>query len=397
MTAGRAAARPRRARPCARLWQGLALLLCALLLASVARFYHPGLGFSALLIFPAGHAYELPALQAIPHYEYGPTTAYDGALYVQLAMDPLLKDPAIDATLDAPAYRARRILFSWTAYLLGFGKPAWILQAYALQNVAAWLLLAWLMTRWVPPVNARNFALWAAVMFSHGLLSSVRMALLDGPSMLLLALGVAASDQGRAWLSAAIVGVAGLGRETNVLAGIAVPWPRGWRGWVRVACSAVIVLFPLLLWQDYLYSIYWSTARTEGASQITLPLVAYVQKWQETLRGVRTHGFGSASGWTLLTVIALSIQVAYVAWSRRWREPWWRLAAVYAVLMLVVHMVVWQGYPGAVTRVVLPLTFGFNMLLAREPTYFWIWYVLGNLHLVAALHTMPIPGIPPPF
>ena len=34
--------------------------------------------------------------------------------------------------------------------------------------------------------------------------------------------------------------------------------------------------------------------------------------------------------------------------------------------MLTVHKVVWDGYPGAVTRVTLPLVFGFNVLLARE-------------------------------
>src|SRR5262245_58018761 len=130
-------------RPRRRLWQTLALILCALFLAWVARFYHPGLGFTALLIIPQGHDYEIPALQQLPHYEYGPGVAYDGAMYVQLAMVPLLDDQAIDRALDAPSYRARRILFCWTAWAIGLGRPAWILQAFAVQNVLAWLVLAW--------------------------------------------------------------------------------------------------------------------------------------------------------------------------------------------------------------------------------------------------------------
>ena len=33
------------------MWQAAALLLCALFLASIARFYHPRFGFTALIAF----------------------------------------------------------------------------------------------------------------------------------------------------------------------------------------------------------------------------------------------------------------------------------------------------------------------------------------------------------
>src|SRR5215210_2865669 len=211
-----------------RIWRTLALLMCALLLAWVARFYHPGTGFSSLLIIPAGHDFEIPAFRSVPHFEYPPHVAYDGYLYAQLAMDPLLRDPSIDHALDEPAYRARRILFSWTAWALGLGRPAWILQAYALQNVLSWLLLAWVMTHWFPLNRASNFALWTGSMFSQGLLMSIRMSLLDGPSLLLIACAAAAAERGRLWMTAVFVAVAGLGRETNLLALFAFPYCRGW-------------------------------------------------------------------------------------------------------------------------------------------------------------------------
>jgi hypothetical protein len=379
------------------MWRAPALLLCALFLASVARFYHPGVGFTALILFHQNQYYQLPALREIPHYEYPPEFGYDGIYYSQLAMEPLLRNPEIDRALDSPAYRARRILFSWTAYLLGLGRPAWILEAYALQNVAAWLLLAWLITRWIPPVSGRLFALWCGAMFSHGLLASVRLALLDGPSMLLLALAVAASERGRTWTSAAILGVAGLGRETNLLGSVALPLPQGWKGWGRLAGAAVVVILPLLIWQDYLWSIYRGTSAAAGVNHITPPFVMYLKKVSVSLDGVRVHGLMSAAGAGMLALIALTTQVAFLVWSRQWREPWWRLAAAFAALLMVVDYVVWDGYPGAVTRVVLPLTFGFNVLLAKWDRGFWIWYVLGNLHLVAAFHVMPFPGMPPPF
>ena len=65
--------------------------------------------------------------------------------------------------------------------------------------------------------------------------------------------------------------------------------------------------------------------------------------------------------------------------------PWWRVAAAYAVLMLLVDKAVWEGSPGAVMRVLLPLTVGFNILLLRHTDRsFWTWYVVGNLQLAFA-------------
>jgi hypothetical protein len=376
-------------------FQWLAVALCAVFLASVARFYYPGLGFSALLIIPQRPDMQLPALQQLPHYEYPPHIAYDGFMYVQLAMEPLLRDPAIDHALDAPAYRARRILFSWTAYALGLGRPAWILQAYALQNVLSWLMLAWLLTRWIRPDTPTGLAIWTASMFSHGLLVSVRMSLLDGPSLLLLAFAVAASARGRSWLSALVLGIATLGRETNVLGAVTLPWPKGVRGWLRLAACGVLVVLPLLIWQDYIWSIYRGASASAGASQLTVPVMAYLQKWQVTFGAIRQQGLFSPGGYTLLVVIALTAQVAFVGWSRAIREPWWRMAAAFAVLLMLVHPVVWEGFPGAVTRVVLPLKFGVNILLVRtRPRGFWWWVVLCNLDVVAGQAAIPNPLLP---
>ena len=132
---------------------------------------------------------------------------------------PLLHDPAIDRALDNPPYRARRILFSWTAYAIGLGRPAWILKAYAIQNVVVWLLLAWLLCRWMPPSTPRAFVLWAGCLLSPGLLSSVRYALPDGPCALLIATRVMALPSACLVIaSRRPVGLAGLGRETSLFA-----------------------------------------------------------------------------------------------------------------------------------------------------------------------------------
>src|SRR5215210_5846338 len=315
-----------------RIWRTLALLMCALLLAWIARFYHPGTGFSSLLIVPAGHELEIPAFRSVPHYEYPPHVAYDGYMYAQLAMDPLLRDPAIDVALDHPAYRARRILFAWTAWALGLGRPAWILQAYSVQNVLCWLLLAWVMTRWFPLDRVAHFALWTGCMFSQGLLMSVRLSLLDGPSLLLIACAVAGAERGRVWLTAAVLSLAALGRETNLLALLAFPRPRGLRCWLQLTGALIVAITPVLLWQDYVWSIYRGASMSAGAEHIVIPFVAYLDKWRTTMVGVGVHGWISPPGVTLPVLVALTTQAVFVAWTRAWSEPWWRIAAAWGAL-----------------------------------------------------------------
>ena len=60
------------------------------------------------------------------------------------------------------------------------------------------------------------------------------------------------------------------------------------------------------------------------------------------------------------------------------------LAVAFAGLTLIAGSEVWRGFPAAITRVALPLTFGFNVLLASRERRFWHWYLPGNVHLVPA-------------
>jgi len=94
----------------------IACMLVGSLLFSMRRYYHPGTGFTALIGFPAGQD-EAPAMADVPHYAYPGIGVYDGQFYAQRALDPLLRDPLTDRAMDLAPFRARRILFSWTAYL----------------------------------------------------------------------------------------------------------------------------------------------------------------------------------------------------------------------------------------------------------------------------------------
>ena len=97
-------------------------------LASLVQYYQRNTGFTTLISF--GDQFEntrLPAVVDVPHFVHSRSPGYDGQCYAQLAVEPLLRNRRLDRALDSPSYRARRILFSWTAYALGLGRPAWIL------------------------------------------------------------------------------------------------------------------------------------------------------------------------------------------------------------------------------------------------------------------------------
>jgi hypothetical protein len=370
-----------------RIWIAAYALVVATFLAGVTRYYHSPFGFTAFIDFSAAnHPYEIPAVQSAPHFDNPAPSGYDGMYYAQLAVEPLLRDPAIDAGLDNPPYRARRILFSWTAYGLGLGRPAWILKAYAFQNVIAWLLFAWLLCRWMPPSNARAFVLWTGCLFSPGMIQSVRYALPDGPSALLIACAVAAAERKRPIAIAAIVGLAGLGRETSLLAATMLGKfiRRNWRSWLLMAGCAILCVLPLALWVDYLRSIYRSQAFT-NPGQVTTPLVGLIWKLKMIRADLAHAPLSFATMISFLAVIAFLAQGGWVIrelFRPGDRAAWVLIGASYLVLGLLTHAVVWEGTPGAFTRVLLPLTIAANALLAARKRASWAMIVATNLAAV---------------
>jgi len=356
--------------------------LVAGFLAVVAGYHRPGLGFTAFLTLAAERhdTVELPAARGVPHVN-DPSAGYDGQYYAQLALDPLLRDPAIDVALDNPPYRARRILLSWTAFLAGFGRPAWILAVFAVQNVVAWLVAAWLLLRWFPVGTPRSFVLWASCLLTHGMLASVRYALVDGPSIVLLGWAIVAAETARPWWSAVAVGIAGLARETNVLASVLLVGPIDWssRSWMRTIGRLVVAGVPLALWLDYLRSIYLGSALGAGQSNLALPLNGLMWKVEEVWRGLAASPWDAATIWSAAAIVSFATQAVTIAWlavRRGASSPWLPVAAAFGVLGLFADQAVWDGSPGAITRVALPLAIGFNVLARTLP---WPVLVLGNL------------------
>jgi hypothetical protein len=360
--------------------------LVVLILSSVAKVYEPGTGFTPLIVF--GSDFEgraLPALRATPH-SVVEGSGYDGQFYAQLALDPMLRDPSIATALDGPAYRARRMLLPWTAHLLGLGNPFWVLQAYALLNVISWLALAWLLLRWLPPGGMRSTLAWMACLAGDGLLASVRMSLTDGPSMLLLAMSVAAIERNRHGIATALLGLAGLTRETNLVgAAILTPDKRlQKRTLLFTTIRAAAVAAPLFLWIVYVWSVGYSPTDV-GASNFALPLTGFVDKWALTIREL-ANGSNPLARLSLFPLIALTTQAVFLIVHREWRNAWWRIGIAYLLLVAVLGGNVWGGHPSAISRIAIPIHITFNIILSRMRwTHFAPLWMLGNCNVLVGL------------
>jgi hypothetical protein len=350
-------------------------------LSLVARFYLPGTGFTSLLsIGSHTDVKAVPRLAAVPHYVAEDSWGYDGTYYVQLALHPWLDEPEqLRKAIDNVPYRARRILPSWVAWTLGLGQAEWIVQVFALLNVGVWLALGWVLLRWLPPDNWANLLRWGGVMFSHGMCMSVRNSLADAPGLLLVALMVAAVERGRTPRAVLALGAALLTKETSLLAG-SVLVPRrgsGVAAWARAAGWIAVAVVPFVAWLGY---VRWRAGHNPdaGLGNFAIPLTGLAEKIGIALAKISAGTTTPEYVGNVLVVVALVTQAAFLLLRREPGKPWWRVGASFAVLMLCVAEPVWEGYPGAATRVLLPMLLAFNLLVPRGRRWLGV-LVLGNL------------------
>ncbi len=358
------------------------LLFAGLVLAK----FDPHSGFASLLRFgDQWQAQRLPAIRALPLPTVPNSAGYDGQFYAQLALDPLLRDPALATALDSPAYRARRILAPATTAVAGFGQPWWTLQAYALLNVACWFAFAWLLRGMITDPGWLGFARWAACVFSMGVLDSVRQSLVDLPAMLLLLLAVRSQLQTRTTRTDTWLSLAALTKETSLLGSLALLFdPAAIRTQpLRRAALFVATALPLGLWSLYVASRFPPLAGSNGLGNFSLPLVGAFDQLALSLRELARGNLDGRYSFAVLALLGLAVQTVVL-----WRRPqpdsaWWRLGAVYSLLFLFLGAWVWSGY-WAVCRAVLPLTVAFNLLLPANRA-FWPLWIFGNLTVLHAV------------
>lgn len=358
-----------------------------LFLALIASKFSPQTGFTSLIRF--GETWESKrnaTLDGLPIATVAGSNGYDGQFYAQLALDPLLRDPATTAALDAPAYRARRILLPAAAATIGAGNPWWTLQVYALVNVFCWLALAWLIRSYFSDPDWMSFARWAGCMFGMGVLESVRQSLVDLPAMLLMTLAIKAHDRSRYAPFAGWLGLASLAKESSFLGALALGidkprWPfLSKKNAVSLVCAAI----PLIAWSLYVSHRLPNATNATGTGNFTWPLFGIGQQIWTCLTEIAAGHWDGRYTMGLLAVVSLATQ-AYVLWRMpNLKSSWWRVGAAYALLIIFLSSWVWVGY-WAACRALLPTTIAFNLLLPGNTRQFWPVWILGNSTMLHAI------------
>lgn len=358
-----------------------------LFLCLVAGQYDAATGFTRLIGF--GDRFAATAVAEVTReypFVYAHSDGYDGQFYAQLALRPLLAGADLDAALDSPAYRARRIGLPWFAWTIGAGQPAWILQAYALANVLAWLALAALLLRWIPPDGATALLAWAGALFGAGVMMSVGRALTDLPAALLIALAVRFAERGRLTGAVGAFAASLLTRDTSLLAAGLLAPARGndRRAWLHAALAAVCALAPLLLWSFYVRLRFPDVPNADPAN-FQLPFVAMLSSLNTAWQALPQQGW-LRFGARCLGTLGLCVQCAFlVACASRVRqERWWRVGIAFALLFTVLGAPVWEDYTAA-ARAMIPMNLAFNILLPRERPWSLPLCLAGNLPMLHGL------------
>jgi hypothetical protein len=358
----------------------------AVLLGAYIRVWSPEYGITRFI--KIGHEFNqrgLDVYRATPKYmePFPPSRwGFDGQHYAQLSLDPLLRDPKIKTAIDNPPYRARRILLPWLAWLGGLGRPFWVLNVYAALNLVFWMGFAVMMAVLFRPYGWAGLAGFAAMLLTCGIIESIRGALTDFPAFVLMTLAMMMGGMG----GAGVLALAGLAREVDVLglAGLVELKPT-WRETLeKNFWLGLIAVGPMLLWFAYIAWRLRMPAGSVSGDNLDWPFYAMARKLGEFVNVVRQGGIQWAQFYrsyplhALLTIIATLTQCIYLLTHREWGNRLWRLAAVFVPFFLCIGYPAWQSH-FTVTRHALPITLGFNLVLAMRPNRHWFWwFLLGN-------------------
>jgi hypothetical protein len=369
-------------------------LAFALIVWVYARVWSPATGITRFItIGREFNGRSVAAYRTAPKYMDsfpGNRFGFDGQHYAEMALDPLLRDPQSRMAVDNPPYRARRILLPWLAWLGGLGRPSWVLNVYAALNPLFWLGFVVMMARLFRPFGWRGLAGFAAMLLTCGIIESMKGSLTDFPAWVLMTLAVMVGGTS----GAGVLALAVLTREVSVLGAVGLfefrpPWLAAAK---RNVLLGTIIAGPFVLWYAYFTWRLWPLVAAAGGDNMGWPLAAIGQKLGEFVGAVQRgeiawlQFYKSYPLHAFLTIVATLTQCVYVLTHRRWENRLWRVAAAFVPLFLCIGYPQWESH-FTVTRQALPITLGFNLLLAMRPSRRWLlWFLLGNCFVPYGLY-----------
>lgn len=354
-------------------WSFVVAGLAVFFIWLVGRQHHPVFGLTRFFQLDTVFAARaLPDIHQHPVYVHRDTSGYDGQFYAQLALRPTLRDPQLDIAIDNPAFRARRMLVPWLGWLLGGGDSGRILSIYPWINVVGWFVFGGLLFAWFPPRSGQSVLAWAGLMFSGGVLTSVRNALTDLPALMLVAAALLCLERRRPLPGVVALAAATLSRETSVLAAsVFMPESK----WLPRLVCAVAVALPTGLW--LLYVRAHTPPSFGNLRNFGWPFESWGGKWGETIALLVTEPANRFHWGALGSLIGISVHPMVIWLYRGERDRWWWLASSYAFLLVMLGPPTFSGFPMAAARILLPSHLAFNVLALRRGG--WVLLLLGNL------------------
>lgn len=286
---------------------------------------------------------------------------YDGQFYAALATDPFLRSPDTVKALDAPGYRASRILLPMLAWCAALGSArsaivayqvlSWTLSVLAVVAVALWLR------------DEERSPWWSiALVASAGLVTAIFRSTQDGAAVFLIVTTL--------WLARRRVhgGALGAGsaanlcRETGYVATLAVGvrelLARRYR---RALLYALVPLVPLLAWQAYLQATWHPNLRFPAS--VATPFVALAGKVAAIVAS--SSGPLSQELWGTLGACLTVVAGVAVALGRNRLEPARLVFIAFAALAVFLAPRAYADVYGF-SRHLLPAPFLAVALAARE-------------------------------
>jgi hypothetical protein len=151
---------------------------------------------------------------------------------------------------------------------------------------------------------------------------------------------------------------------------------------VLLAAGAIIA--PFICWSGYVSTVFGGNI-VEQSHSVGGPLIGLIEHVYYTGKVLLTH-LTKQSIFVFLAPLSLIVEALYVMIRPRLDSAYWRMGIGFALLYFVLAEPAFIEQ-GGYTRIVLPLTVAFNLLLIQyEKRYFIGWFCAGNVGLTVGIY-----------
>lgn len=375
---------------------GLTVLAVSAGLQSAMIYGNFGGNWSALYL--TGAQRQPPPVQGENLYVFAGSKGYDGQFYHYIAHDPLMRRGTVDF-IDAPRLRYVRILMPGLAFLLGWGRDAWIDAAFFTVNLLALALTGWFLAR-IAVLGGLNRWWGLAIFAVPGVWISLDRIIVDVLLAPLTAAFVLAVLCRPMWGTITVLALAGLARETGLALWGAYGLYLLLTRQIRKALLVAGAVAPLAAWWVFVVA-GTPPYQTEIVQNLAPPshgavlYSAMLQRFLEPApyRQLSPHIADAARtlDYIALTGALLATLCAFYWFGGRWRDPLRLTAVVLGLIPWVMGgMMGWHepfGYPRSLTMLFVLL------LYAAMETRRW-WYALPMLLVLPRIAMQLAPHLP---